>query len=161
MASLGDADRSGRPPKFTPVQVARVKAAACAPPADVGLPLSRWSCPEPARYAVATGFCESIAPTTVRRWLSEDALKPGNTSRGSSSPTPTSFPRPSHQIEIYFSIVQPKVVSPNDFTELDEVIYRLARFEERYNHTARPFKWKFTTIDLDDLLHRLDNHTPS
>lgn len=65
-----------------------------------------------------------------------------------------------NQIEIYFSIVQRKVVSPNDFTELDEVIYRLARFEKRYNHTALPFKWKFTTIDLDDLLNRLDNHTP-
>ena len=43
-----------------------------------------------------------------------------------------------NQIEIYFSIVQRNVVSPNDFTDLDEVIARLARFETRYNQTARP-----------------------
>ncbi len=66
-----------------------------------------------------------------------------------------------NQIEIYFSIVQRKVVSPNDFTDLDEVISRLARFETRYNQTARPFKWKFTTTDLANLLDRLDHHQPS
>ena len=46
-ASLGDAKRSGRPPRFTPVQVAQVKALACTPPRDAVVPLSRWSCPEP------------------------------------------------------------------------------------------------------------------
>jgi hypothetical protein len=35
---------------------------------------------------------------------------------------------------------------------------RLARFEDRYNAAARPFKWKFTTTDLADLLDRLDRH---
>jgi len=64
-----------------------------------------------------------------------------------------------NQIEIYFSIVQRKALSPNDFTDIDEVIARLAAFETRYNHTARPFKWKFTTTDLDDLLTRLEKHT--
>ena len=303
VASLGDAKRSGRPPKFTAVQVARVKAIACTPPQEAGLPLARWSCPELARHAVSDGVCASISPTTVRRWLSEDAIKPwqyrswifitdpdfeakasqvldlyartwdgkplgpndyvisadektsiqarcrchptlapgaaramrvnhdydrggavaylaaydvhrgrvfgrcedttgiepfsrlveqvmtcepyasaervfwivdnGSSHRGQKAvdrlaaqhPNAIMVHTPVHaswlnQIEIYFSIVQRKVVSPNDFTELDEVIYRLARFEERYNHTARPFKWKFTTIDLDDLLNRLDNHTP-
>jgi transposase len=304
VASLGDAKRSGRPPKFTAVQVARVKAIACTPPQEAGLPLARWSCPELARHAVSDGVCASISPTTVRRWLSEDAIKPwqyrswifitdpdfeakasqvldlyartwgdgkplgpndyvisadektsiqarcrchptlapgaaramrvnhdydrggavaylaaydvhrgrvfgrcedttgiepfsrlveqvmtcepyasaervfwivdnGSSHRGQKAvdrlaaqhPNAIMVHTPVHaswlnQIEIYFSIVQRKVFSPNDFTELDEVIYRLARFEERYNHTARPFKWKFTTIDLDDLLNRLDNHTP-
>ncbi len=303
VASLGDAKRCGRPPKFTPVQVAQVKAAACAPPAEVGLPLSRWSCPELARYAVATGFCESISPTTVRRWLSEDAIKPwqyeswifitdpdfvpkaervlnlyermwdgkplgpndyvisadektsiqarcrchpslapgaaramrvnhdydrggavaylaaydvhrgrvfgrcedttgiepfhrlveqvmtcepyasaervfwivdnGSSHRGQKAvdrlaaqhPNAIMVHTPVHaswlnQIEIYFSIVQRKALAPNDFTKLDEVIDRLNHFEARYNQTAAPFKWKFTTTDLDDLLNRLDNHTP-
>jgi hypothetical protein len=59
----------------TTVQVAQVKAAACAPPADGGLPLARWSCPQLARHAVAEGICES-PPATVRRWLSENTLKP-------------------------------------------------------------------------------------
>jgi hypothetical protein len=56
--------------------------------------------------------------------------------------------------------VQRKVVSPNDFTELDQVTARLARFEARYNQTARPFKWKFTATDLAELLLRIDNHKP-
>jgi transposase len=76
VASLRDAQRCGRPPVFGAVQVAKVKAAACAPPADAGLPMSRWSCPELARHAVAEGICASISTATVRRWLSEDALKP-------------------------------------------------------------------------------------
>src|SRR6516225_1230796 len=46
-----------RPPVFSAVQVAKVKAAACTPPADAGLPMSRWSCPELARHAVAEGIC--------------------------------------------------------------------------------------------------------
>ena len=61
-----------------------------------------------------------------------------------------------NQVEIYFSIVQRKVLSPNDFTDLDAITDRLSAFETRYNQTARPFKWKFTTTDLDDLLARLD-----
>jgi Homeodomain-like domain len=75
VASLGDAKRSGRPPQFTPVQVAQVKAVACTPPTACGVPLSRWSCPELASHAVANGICASISQATVRRWLSEDALK--------------------------------------------------------------------------------------
>ena len=65
-----------------------------------------------------------------------------------------------NQIEIYFSIVQRKVLSPNDFTDIDAVSDRLSAFENRYNQTAQPFKWKFTTTDLTELLARLDNHKP-
>ena len=298
VASLGDAQRSGRPPGFTPVQVAQVKAAVCTPPAQCGLPLARWSCPELARHAVAEGICESISPATVRRWLSEDALKPwqyrswifitdpdfavkaqrvldlyartwdgkplgpndyvisadektsiqarcrchptlapgaaramrvnhdydrggavaylaaydvhraqvfgrcedstgidpfarlvtqvmtqepyasaarvfwivdnGSSHRGQKAidriaeqfPNAIMVHTPVHaswlnQIEIFFSIVQRKVVSPNDFTDIDTVVNRLTQFEARYNHTARPFRWKFTTTDLTDLLTRL------
>ncbi|MFE6023713.1 IS630 family transposase [Streptomyces sp. NPDC056441] len=64
-----------------------------------------------------------------------------------------------NQVEIYFSVVQRKVVSPNDFTDLAQVGDRLRAFEDRYNATAQPFQWKFTTSDLDDLLARLDRHT--
>jgi hypothetical protein len=64
-----------------------------------------------------------------------------------------------NQVEIFFSIVQCKVVSPNDFTNLDHVRDRLRGFEDRYNAAAQPFQWKFTTTDLDDLLARLDRHT--
>ncbi|MGH3785679.1 MAG: hypothetical protein ACRDRG_03825 [Pseudonocardiaceae bacterium] len=48
-----------------------------------------------------------------------------------------------NQVEVYFSVTQRKVVSPNDFTTPDQVEQRLAKFEQRYNATARPFQWKF------------------
>jgi len=299
VASLADAARSGRPSPFTPVQVAQVKALACTPPQESGLPLSRWSCPELAHHAAAAGICESIAPATVRRWLSEDALKPwqyqswvfitdpnfavkagkvldlyartwdgaplgptdyvissdektsiqarcrchpslppgkarmirinheykrrgavaylaaydvhharvfgrcedttgiapftalvaqvmtqepyksanrvfwvvdnGSSHRGRTAidRLTTQFPNaimvhtPVHaswlnQVEIYFSVVQRKVVSPNDFTNLDVIVKRLADFEIHHNKAAKPFKWKFTTTDLTDLLQRLE-----
>jgi hypothetical protein len=61
-----------------------------------------------------------------------------------------------NQIEIYFSIVQRKVLTPNDFTDLAEVQQRLLGFQRRYEQTAVAFDWRFTTADLDDLLRRLD-----
>jgi len=303
LASLADAKRSGRRPKFTAVQVALVKALACTPPQDNGLPLSRWSCPDLAQQAIADGICDTISPTTLRRWLSEDALKPwqyqswifitdpdfavkaqrvldlydrtwngkplgsndyvisadektsiqarcrchptlppgtsrtmrvshdydrggaiaylaaydvhraqvfgrcedttgiepfarlvtqvmtqepyksadwvfwivdnGSSHRGQAAidrlaaqyPNAIMVHTPVHaswlnQIEIFFSIVQRKAVSPNDFTDLQAVVDRLSAFEARYNQTARPFKWKFTTTDLANLLDRLDQHQP-
>ena len=60
------------------------------------------------------------------------------------------------QAEIYFSVVQRKVLTPNDFTGPDQIRDRLAAFETRYNAIARPFDWKFTRTDLSDLLRRID-----
>jgi DDE superfamily endonuclease len=62
------------------------------------------------------------------------------------------------QAEIYFSAVQRKALTPNDFTSLDQIRERLTAFEVRYNAIARPFSWKFTRTDLHDLLNRLDAH---
>jgi hypothetical protein len=300
-ASLGDAKRSGRPPSFTSVQVAGVKALACQPPEASGLPLSRWSCPDLAAQVVADGIAASVSTSTVRRWLAEDAIKPwqyqswifisdpdfaakaarvldlysgvwdgeplsandyvisadektsiqarcrchphlppgkarmmrvshdydrggalaylaaydvhrakiygrceattgiepftalveqvmtcepyasadrvfwvvdnGSSHRGQKAidrlaeqfPNAVMVHTPVHaswlnQVEVYFSIIQRKALSPNDFTDLDVVEQRLTRFEVRYNATAKPFKWKFTTNDLADLLERLDRH---
>jgi transposase len=304
LPALADRKRSGRPARFTPVQVAEAKALACQLPAETGIPLSRWSCPELATELTARGITDSISASTVRRWLREDALKPwqyrswifirdpdfraraqrvldlyartfegvplgedeyvlssdektsiqarcrchptlapgqnramrvnheygrggalaylaaydvhraeihgrcepttgivpfmalveqvmtqepyasakrvfwivdngsSHRSRRSIDRMAARFPNavlvhtPVHaswlnQIEIFFSIVQRKVVSPNDFTDLAEVRERLRGFEDRYNATAQPFQWRFTTSDLDDLLARLDRHTPA
>jgi hypothetical protein len=60
-----------------------------------------------------------------------------------------------NQIEIYFSIIQRKVLTPNDFSSLQEVEDRLLRFQEHYEQIARPFEWKFTRDDLNVLLRRL------
>ena len=62
------------------------------------------------------------------------------------------------QAEIYFSILQRKVVAPNDFTDLDQIRGRLAEFETRYNAVAAPFNWRFTRTDLNALLDRLAAH---
>ena len=301
---LADRKRSGRPPAFTPVQVAEVKALACQLPTQTGVPLAKWSCPDLAREAVTAGITEALSASTVRRWLATDAIKPwqhrswifirdpdfraranrvldlyagrwegqplgqdeyvissdektsiqarcrchptlppgkarmmrvnhdyhrggalaylaaydvhqahvfgrcapstgiepfmalaehvmtqepyasakrvfwivdnGSSHRGQAAidrlakrfPNAVMVHTPVHaswlnQIEIYFSVVQRKVVSPNDFTDLDHVEQRLADFEQRYNATARPFKWKFTPADLDDLLDRIDQHQPA
>ena len=298
---LADRPRSVRPPTFTPVQAAEVKALACQLPAEHDVPLSVWSCPELAREAVTAGIVNAVSASTVRRWLAEDAIKPwqhqswifirdpnfrvkasrvldlyarvwegvplgpdeyvissdektsiqarcrchptlppgkarmmrvnheydrggalaylaaydvgqakvfgqcapstgiepfmalvehvmtqqpyasakrvfwivdnGSSHRGQAAidRLATRFPNavmvhtPVHaswlnQIEIYFSVAQRKVVCPNDFTTLDQVEQRLADFEQRYNTTARPFQWKFTPADLDDLLARIDQH---
>lgn len=60
-----------------------------------------------------------------------------------------------NQIEVYFSIVQRKVLSPNDCNSLCEVQERLLGFQKHYEQLARPFEWKFTRADLDKLLVRL------
>jgi len=64
-----------------------------------------------------------------------------------------------NQCEIYFSVVQRKVVSPNDFTHTEQIRDRLAAFEARYNPIAAPFGWTFSRRDLRDLLQRIDQHT--
>jgi transposase len=62
------------------------------------------------------------------------------------------------QAEIYFSVVQRKALTPNDFTSQAQIRDRLAAFETRYNAIARPFNWKFTRADLHDLMRRIDTH---
>jgi len=301
LPGLADRRRSGRPPRFTPVQVAEVKAMACQLPAETGLPLSRWSCPDLAGEAVDRGIAPTISASTIRRILHADAIKPwqyqswifirdpnfavkatrvldlyarvfdgialgpdeyvlssdektsiqarcrchptlppgtartmrvnheydrggalaylaaydvhrahviglcqdttgidpftdlvdevmtqepyasarrvfwivdnGSSHRGQAAvnrlnkryPNAVMIHTPVHaswlnQVEIYFSIVQRKVVTPNDFTDLDQVQDRLTAFERRYNATARPFRWKFTPADLEDLLARIERH---
>jgi hypothetical protein len=60
-----------------------------------------------------------------------------------------------NQIEIYFSILQRKVLTPNDFPSLGAVSERLFAFERHYETIAKPFEWKFTRHDLSRLLDRM------
>jgi hypothetical protein len=60
-----------------------------------------------------------------------------------------------NQVEIYFSLVQRKVLTPNDCVDLAEVELRLRLYEELSNREPRPFDWRFTKYDLFDLLERL------
>jgi len=300
LAGLKDAPRSGRPPVFPATDRAEVIALACALPAESGVPLSRWSCPDLARE-LATRCQIAASASTIGRWLAADALKPwqhrswvsvrdpafaakaarvldlyagtwdgaplgsndyvicadektsiqarcrchptlppgkaramrvehdyrrggalaclaawdvhrgqvtgrcepttgiapfsrlvaqvmtaepyasarrvfwivdnGSSHRGTASVTrmAATWPNahlihlPAHaswldQAEIYFSIVQRKALTPNDFTSLDQIRDRLTAFETRYNAIAKPFSWTFTRTDLRDLLQRPDAH---
>jgi len=301
LAGLTDRKRCGRPPVFTPVQIAEIKAMACQLPAETGTPLSRWCCPDLAGEAVERGIVAAISASTIRRILATDTIKPwqhqswifirdpdfaakagrvldlyartfdgeplsddeyvissdektsiqarcrchptlapgvarmmrvnheydrggalaylaaydvhqarvfshcaaktgivpfmtlvekvmtqepyasakrvfwvldnGSSHRGQAAidrlakrfPNAVMIHTPVHaswtnQIEIYFSIVQRKVVTPNDFTSLDQVEDRLTAFEQRYNQAARPFRWKFTPAELEDLMARIERH---
>lgn len=66
-----------------------------------------------------------------------------------------------NQIEIYFSITQRKVLTPNDFDSLAAVAQRLTEFEHLYNQIAKPFGWKFTRQNLNQLLTRLAERHPT
>jgi DDE superfamily endonuclease len=61
-----------------------------------------------------------------------------------------------NQIEIYFSILQRKVLTPNDFPDLNTLAERLLDFQYYWESTARPFEWKFTRQDLAQLLAKLE-----
>jgi hypothetical protein len=63
-----------------------------------------------------------------------------------------------NQVEIYFSIIQRKVLTPNDFATLDAIRLRLALYEQLSNRTPRPFAWKFTRQDLLNWLKRATPH---
>jgi transposase len=109
--------------------------------------------------------CEPYASARRVYWLVDN----GSSHRGRASvdrlqgawPNLTLVHLPLHaswlnQIELIFSVIQRKVLSPNDFTDLAEVEHRLLAFQHRYQQTAAPFDWRFTRADLDRLLRRLD-----
>lgn len=66
-----------------------------------------------------------------------------------------------NQVEIYFSIVQRKVLTPNDFASLAEVEQRLRLYEALSNSHPHPFEWKFTHVKLEEFLARLRTHETS
>ena len=63
-----------------------------------------------------------------------------------------------NQVEIYFSVIQRKVLTLNDFASLDAVRVRLALYEQLSNGSPRPFAWKFTRQDLLNWLKRASPH---
>jgi hypothetical protein len=65
-----------------------------------------------------------------------------------------------NQIEIYFSILQRKVLTPADSDSLDALKDTILRFQGRYEDLAKPFEWKFTRSDLKRLMHRLSSVEP-
>lgn len=60
-----------------------------------------------------------------------------------------------NQVEVYFSLLQRKVLTPNDSTNLEELGLRIKLYEDLTNKQPKPFHWRFTKYDLFDLLQRL------
>jgi hypothetical protein len=60
-----------------------------------------------------------------------------------------------NQVEVYFSMLQRKVLTPNDSADLRELELRIGLYEELTNSRPRPFNWRFTKYDLFALLQRL------
>jgi transposase len=68
-----------------------------------------------------------------------------------------------NQVEVYFSVLQRKLLTPDDFEDLSELAAQIRAFEQHYNTAARPFDWRFTRTGLNQLLariHRHDRHSP-
>jgi len=66
-----------------------------------------------------------------------------------------------NQIEIYFSIVQRKVLTPMDVANEETLTNRLLGFQDYYQETAKPFNWKFTAADLKKRLDALKDFRPA
>jgi hypothetical protein len=62
-----------------------------------------------------------------------------------------------NQVEIYFSIIQRKVLTPNDFADLEALRLRLALYEELSNQNPTPFQWKFDRTKLSALLAKIED----
>lgn len=60
-----------------------------------------------------------------------------------------------NQVEIYFSVIQRKLLIPDDFVDLDTLAAKINAFENRYNQAAQPFDWRFGRTDLNRLLARI------
>ena len=70
-----------------------------------------------------------------------------------------------NQIEIYFSILQRKALTPNDLADRQAMEVRILGFEKYYNLTAEPsclcvsarrqVNWRFTRQDLEERMQRI------
>ena len=59
------------------------------------------------------------------------------------------------QLEIWFSILQRKLLQPNHFPHLEALTGALQHFMAAYNRPARPIRWSYT---LERLQHKLGLH---
>ena len=66
-----------------------------------------------------------------------------------------------NQIEIYFSIVHRKVLTPLEVASKEALTTRVLDFQDYYQETARPFNWRFTATDLRIRLDALRHFEPA
>jgi len=115
LSGLRDRPRSGRPRVFAATVVAEVKALACELPTQSEVPLARWSCPELAREATGRGICAQVSPSTVRRWLAQDAIKPWQHRSWIFPRDPHFATRAARVLDLYARIWEGEPLGENDF----------------------------------------------
>jgi transposase len=114
LAGLKDAPRSGRPPVFAAADRAEAVALACALPAESGVPLARWSCPDLARELAAR--CQITASaSTIGRWLAADALKPWQHRSWISVRDPAFAAKAAPVLDLYAGIWDGEPLGSNDY----------------------------------------------
>jgi transposase len=114
LPGLRDAPRGGRPPVFTAADRAELIALACALPAESGVPLSKWSGPDLARELAAR--CHITAsPSTIRRWLARDALKPWQHRSWISVRDPQFAVKAARVLDLYAGIWDGRPLGGNDY----------------------------------------------
>jgi hypothetical protein len=134
-------------------------------PATHGLPLGRFSRTELHRLVIERGVTDASA-STIWRWLAEDAIKPWQQRSTLFVRDPDCYENlrlihlPMHaswlnQIEIYFSILQRKAMTPNNFADLNALAARITAFEEHHRQIAQPFDRTFTRQELDRVLAKI------
>jgi transposase len=91
------------------------------------------------------------APKQLERWLQEQVRLNGWTLTIEVLWLPTNASW-LDQIEIWFSVLQRKLLQPNDFTSLDELAKAIMEFVRCDNQTAKPIHWTYTVDKLEKKL---------
>jgi hypothetical protein len=88
------------------------------------------------------------APKQLEGWLKKQAATQrwGLTFQVNWLPTRASW---LDQIEIWFSILQRKLLEPNHFASTDELEQAIADFISYYSQTAKPINWTYTVEQLE------------
>jgi transposase len=115
LAGLADRRRTGRPPRFTPVQVAEVKALACTRPADLDLPLEHWSNAELAAHATREGIVPAVSASSVGRWLEKDAIRPWRHRSWIFPRDPDFVAKASRALDLYARIFEGEPLGDDDY----------------------------------------------
>lgn len=115
LAGLADRARSGRPVRFTAVQVAEIKAVACTRPADLDVPLERWSATELAAHAAREGIVEAVSASTVTRWLARDAIRPWRHRSWIFPRDPAFVAKASRVLDLYARVFDGEPLAENDY----------------------------------------------
>jgi transposase len=114
LPGLADLPRTGRPRRITALERAEVCVMACQLPAAAGVPLARWSCPELATELASRGLVSAISPSSVRRILAENPVKPWQYQSWLFPRDPDFAAKAAVILDLYQGFYQGKPLGPGD-----------------------------------------------